>query len=380
MRGDRGVFEKVKGSGAWWICYFDATGHRRREKAGSKSSARKLYQIRKAAVHEGRKLPNNLRARRVLFSELAEDALKYVETHNEGAAIDKIRIEQFQEAFGDGPAEIPIQALRGWFDEHEWEAGTYNRYRTVLSSIYRLGIENKKVGSNPVKLLKRLRESDGRVRFLNQHDPNEEAKLRRVIAARFPEHMPEFDIAVNTGMRRGEQYRRISWANVDLRREDLFVPKSKNGRPRHIPLNDASLSAFHELYQRTGGENPIFASERDGKPLFGPRHWFEDAIREAKIEDFTWHDCRHTFASRLVMSGVPLRVVAELMGHQTIQMTMRYAHLAESDKVAAVRKLHSFAGVSGSNIENKSATKTATAKNEPPRKHIKSLKTKSVGR
>ncbi|MGH9401197.1 MAG: tyrosine-type recombinase/integrase [Terriglobia bacterium] len=77
--------------------------------------------------------------------------------------------------------------------------------------------------------------------------------------------------------------------------------------------------------------------QRTGRPLLAPNHWFEDTIREAGIKDFTWHDCRHTFASRLVMKGVPFRAVADQTGHATIQMTMRYAHLAPANKLAAVR-------------------------------------------
>ena len=83
-------------------------------------------------------------------------------------------------------------------------------------------------------------------------------------------------------------------------------------------------------------------AERRGRPLLSARHWFEDAIAKAGISNFTWHDIRHTFASRLVMAGVDLRTVAELMGHKKIQMTMRYAHLAPSHKLDAVGKLSAF--------------------------------------
>ena len=180
------------------------------------------------------------------------------------------------------------------------------------------------------------------------------------------------DIALNTGMRRSEQYRRISWACVDLQREDLFVPKSKNGRARHIDLNNAAVAAFRKLYQRTRGEGPIFGHVKkgeNGKPLLGPRHWFDDAIREAEIKDFTWRDLRHTFASRLVMRGVPLRVVADLMGHVTIQMTMRYAHLGEGNKRAAVRELDSFA------LENTTDTAepTDTRTDTEPKDEVRSM-------
>jgi integrase len=86
-------------------------------------------------------------------------------------------------------------------------------------------------------------------------------------------------------------------------------------------------------------------------PNLKPR-WFLDAVREAKIEDFKWHDLRHTFASRLVMAGVDIRTVQELMGHKSITMTMRYAHLSPKHRTEALEKLCG------------SATKTATEHSE----------------
>ncbi len=73
--------------------------------------------------------------------------------------------------------------------------------------------------------------------------------------------------------------------------------------------------------------------------LVSPREWFDPTVREARVPEFTWHCLRHTFASRLVMAGVDLRTVQELMGHKTIQMTVRYAHLAPKHQLAAVQRL-----------------------------------------
>jgi integrase len=150
-------------------------------------------------------------------------------------------------------------------------------------------------------------------------------------------------------MRRSEQYLRIDWSCVDLARKDLWIPQSKNGQGRHIPLNAEVRSAFERLRQRgIGGgpipilpEGPIFVGRR-GERLLGARHWFEDAVKKAGIANFRWHDLRHTFASRLVMADVDIRTVAELMGHKKIQMTMRYAHLAPEHKLVAVERLKAY--------------------------------------
>ena len=77
-------------------------------------------------------------------------------------------------------------------------------------------------------------------------------------------------------------------------------------------------------------------------PQHNYRRWFNEALADAKINDYSWHCNRHTFASRLVMAGVDLRTVAELMGHSSIQMTMRYAHLAPQHNRAAVDRLVPF--------------------------------------
>jgi site-specific recombinase XerD len=342
MKKERGVYEKVQGSKVWWIRYVDAEGNLRREKAGTKSAAIRLRTKRKGDAWEGKKLPKKLRARVVRFSELADDYATYAQENNLGKNVDKYRIAMLRDAFGGRPAEIPIADLRQWFASHDWEPGTFNRVRTVLGSIYRIAIENKKAESNPARLIKHQKEPIGRVRYLNQHNPAEESRLRNVILAKWPQHLPELDIALNTGMRRSEQYSRIDWKCIDFLQRDLFVPESKNGHSRHIPLNDQALSAFQELFTRTRGEGPIFASERGGTRLLGARHWFEDALKIAKITDFTWHSLRHSFASRLVMAGVDLRTVAELMGHKKIEMTMRYAHLAPAHKMNAIEKLSEF--------------------------------------
>jgi integrase len=117
--------------------------------------------------------------------------------------------------------------------------------------------------------LKPRKTPDGRVRFLNQFEPDEESRLRKVILAKYAKHLPEFEVALNCGLRRKEQYVRIDWSSVDFLRSDLFVPASKSGKSRHIPLNAEALAGYSVLYARTKGEGPIFRAERGGAALSG---------------------------------------------------------------------------------------------------------------
>jgi len=153
--------------------------------------------------------------------------------------------------------------------------------------------------------------------------------------------MPEFEIALHTGMMPSEQYG-LDWARVDLTRNFVSLPKTKNGKARHIRLNAVAVAAFKVLRKRSlNGDGPVFVNI-EGKPLHGYKHWFGPAVEEAGLRDFTWYCLRHTFASRLAMAGVDLLTIAELMGHRTIQMTKRYAHLAPAHSQAAVDRLVSF--------------------------------------
>lgn len=98
-------------------------------------------------------------------------------------------------------------------------------------------------------------------------------------------------------------------------------------------MNAAALHALAELHRQHGHTEFVCGGARS------PRGWFEAALEAAKIEGFTWHCLRHTFASRLVMSGADLRTVAELLRDKTLAMVMRYAHLAPDYKLAAVERM-----------------------------------------
>jgi integrase len=196
-----------------------------------------------------------------------------------GHQFDAYRIGRLRGEFGERSAEIPIDELRRWLNDQDWEAGTYNRYKSTLSLIYRLAIENQKATTNPARLLKRKREDNGRVRFLDQYPPaqtelpylesytGEESRLRAVITRNFPSHMPEFEIALHTGMRPSEQYG-LTWDRVDLVRRLVTIPKTKNGNTRHIPVNSVAATALQELFRRSRGEGCpfllVFAERRCG--------------------------------------------------------------------------------------------------------------------
>ena len=142
------------------------------------------------------------------------------------------------------------------------------------------------------------------------------ATVRGKIRELYPEHEPEFDLALHTGMRRGEQYR-LRWQDVDLKRGIITVTRSKHGEARRIQINSTARAALLALRDRADGVGYVCPGY-DGPRTRDWRNWFEKAVQAAAIQNLRWHDLRHTFASRLVIAGVPLRAIQVLMGYKRI--------------------------------------------------------------
>jgi site-specific recombinase XerD len=335
----RGVFEKVPGSGEWWIRYVDASGRYRREKAGSKSTAIGLVRKRKTEALQGKKLPEKLRRATVTFADISRDALAYSKAHKRTYGDDLTRMERILGWFRNRSADsLTPQEIERHFEqcieEEKWAASTVNHYRSLLSLTYRLAIREGKATSNPARATRHRREDNSRVRYLT---PEEETKLRTELEARWPGHIPELDLALHTGLRLSEMYG-MDWQDVDLARCLILIRRGKNGESRYARLNSVALKALTELRKRGDGTGAVIRN-LVGEPLAGPRYWFEKAIKSAGIVDFHWHDLRHTFASRLTMAGVGLRATQDALGHKSIAMTVRYSHLAPDFLLNVVEKL-----------------------------------------
>jgi integrase len=336
----RGVYERFPGQ--WWVRFADAGGKIRREKAGTWSMARDLYHKRKLEALQGKKLPETLRRASTTMGQLLDDALAHSKAHKRSYGTDVPRFKLLKEWFGSHsaddltPREIEKQLARA-AETEEWAPSTFNHYRSLMSLAYRLAIQNRKATTNPARSVPHRREDNNRVRFLTDA---EEKKLRKVLKAKWPQHIPELDLALNTGLRKGSMYA-LTWEMVELKGSMLHVPRTKNEEPLHIPLNQAAIAALKVVRGKRKGNEFVFQSARTGDQLMNSRHWFDDAVEEAGIKDFVWHDLRHTFCSRLRMKGVDLATIAELVGHKSLAMTRRYAHLAPS-------KLHQVVSLLGS--------------------------------
>lgn len=225
------------------------------------------------------------------------------------------------------------QLLSKMAADREWSPATFNRWQAAISLAFTQGIANEKVDKSPAAKVRRKTDS-GRIRFLS-HD--EEAKLRTEICKLWPGYLLALDVSLHTGMRASEQFG-LTWRDIDFNNKSVHLEKTKNGYRRTIRLNAVAVRAFELLKRHKKEDQELVFVNSAGAQLWH-RDWFEPAVENAGLTDYTWHCNRHTFASRLVMAGVDLRTVAQLMGHRTIQMTMRYAHLAPDHEAAAVERL-----------------------------------------
>jgi integrase len=330
----RGVFEHPAGSSVWWIHYY-VEGKRHREKVGRKGDAIKLYQTRKADAMAGRKLPVLRSSKAVTVSDLVDLALEATANHKDKRNYVS-KAEIVREALGAKPAaEVSPQEIEGWLRSRCKSAATANRYKAFLSLCYRQGMRNGKVSSNPARLVQQQKETAGRLRYLTREEYD---RVCEAIRKLFPEHLAEFVVSVNTGMRLSEQYS-CTWSQVDLSRRAIDLTETKNGTARTVHLNADALAAIESV--RLTGQKPegrVFPRYGIGGS-FDTRSWFHPCLAEAKITGYVWHSNRHTFCSWLAMAGATIKEIQELAGHKTITMSARYAHLSPDHKLSVIDRI-----------------------------------------
>ncbi|MDJ0766064.1 MAG: tyrosine-type recombinase/integrase [Myxococcota bacterium] len=171
-------------------------------------------------------------------------------------------------------------------------------------------------------------------------------EAERLIAATTDDWRPMILMALRTGMRLGELLA-IRWEDIDLVTKRILVRRNavygaigtpKSGKNREIPLCDSLLDELKN-YRHLKGEL-VFSNARGkmwlAQDTYSPLHY---TCRKAGLRKVGWHTLRHSFASHLVMLGAPIKAVQELLGHSTLEMTMRYAHLSPDAKRDAVQLL-----------------------------------------
>lgn len=212
---------------------------------------------------------------------------------------------------------------------------TVNRGLALIRKIFNMALEYKRDGKrifhgeNPVKGIEFF-EEEQRVRFLTRDE------LDRLYANLSGELKQMVVLAVNTGMRKSEIYN-LLWEDINFEQGFMTVKsregkETKSGKSRIIPL---TIQAREVLDNMPRVDERVFRYERH-------RTAFENAVKDAKIDDFHFHDLRHTFASHFMMQGGKQYDLMAILGHSNLEMTQRYSHLSEEYKNQVMRKMDNF--------------------------------------
>ena len=215
---------------------------------------------------------------------------------------------------------------------------TINREVTVLRSLLRSAVKHGMAEKNPASCPRKFPERK-RLRYLTEEEAAFLLELAKLSRSRDAYHT--ILIALDTGMRQGEIFN-LRWSDVDFKNGQIWVRETKNGSPRHVPMTEGVRKALSSRPRRLGRDFIFWGRVQDRRDHAGFRNCFVNLLQRAGIEDFTFHDLRHSFASHLAMAGVPLHTIGQLLGHKTPGMTERYAHLAPGYLKTAVDSLQTW--------------------------------------
>ncbi len=347
---------KRKGSPKWWVTWNDKDGKRHRRSTGTddrklaEALASKWVQEDFLEEHFGKKpeLP---------FSEALLRYAKAQKRDHPRHFMTKTRYRlRFLAARFEGwnVYDFTFRAVQDFVDERleTVSSGFVLRDLAIIKAI--INKARREELTDFVPNFPKVKASKPRNRWLTVE---EEARLV-MAAAPHLKHLIRF--AVDTGGRRSELLG-LDWRDVDVARKRVTFRDTKNGEDRTLRLCKRAEATLKALGPKESGL--VFTYR--GEPIKCIKKGFGSACERAGIEDFRFHDLRHTFASRLVQAGVPLYEVMNLTGHKSLEMVQRYAHLAPDFQDRAIRALDAFGHNSG--------TVEASAKAAKPANPLKKL-------
>jgi integrase len=288
-------------------------------------------------IAEGKYLKPKKRTDLVQFADICDKAVTYYKTYKRAWDAIEGRCRVFRTWWPGRTAESILDPdinakLLAKVTSGDWTETTSNEYRGSLIRVFALAIKRKELVDNPALAAERYKLENERLEELSTV---QEAALRAAIQKKYPTKMPEFDLSLHLGCRRSNLYgisnkkRKymppLQWADVNLDFRVVHFVRSKSGKKYSVPINDTALGAFQILKARGDGTGAVIRKP-SGIILQSSRRWFENCLEEAKIENFRWHDLRHTFATRLREAGVHIEDIGYLLGHGNKSITARYAH------------------------------------------------------
>ncbi len=350
-----------------WCIYYRVDGIRIRKavkNAQCRADALKVLQLEVADAFRGQhglKKPE----KQLTFREFADQYYEsYAKINKKSFISDYYMLKQLKKQWGAYAIRqinpLLIEGFRKDLLERGRKRSTTNRYLALLGKMMNLAIDWGLLTQNPVSRVKFFSEkANFRETILSLEE--EEALLKKC-----PKRLlPIVQVALNTGMRRGEILG-LRWSQVDLAARTIKLSQTKSGKPRIIPINAFLIDILTGQERKTGYSEFVFLNRATRKPFKDVKKAFNSAATNAGIEGLRFHDLRHTFASRLVAAGVDLITVKDLLGHHSVKVTERYTHTNAEQKKKAVeilQNLHAAAAVhaTSTGASNASSTQSSAA-------------------
>ncbi len=346
-----------------WYIDFYFHGHRIREMIGpSRKLAETIVAKRKVAIAENKNLDIKKDPEPVKFHEFAKEYLKWARANKKhSTCIKDISIMRGLDAHFEKKS---IHEITTW-DIEKWKMkrketlkpGSVNRELALVKHLFSKAVEWKKLKESPAKAIKRMKGETNRLRFLMPEETN--ILLSNCEGLLWGLLEPLVTLALHTGARKGE-LQNLKWTEIDFKLENITLLDTKNGERRDIRMDQTVRSTLEALDRRSEFVFPntrkaystivdygldrrsefVFPNTAGKKIACSRLHEaFHEALARSGIEDFHFHDLRHSFASNLVMNGAELNDVRELLGHKKMEMTLRYAHLSKRHKGKVVNIL-----------------------------------------
>ena len=372
-RKDRGLLSKRDSAGkvVWYVRLYHGGRERRFGSFQTKTKAREFYEKAKTEQTEGNFFPG-----RYHRSTPVEELLT---RHAETTTVKGKATEQFYMRWW-------IARLKGLRLNHvtheliedaqrdllakQYAPQTVVHYLKALRHVLNLAVRNGQLDRNPFARVQLVKVKNGKTRFLS---PEEETRLLEKLG---PIYGPWARFAILTGLRLGEQFR-LRWADVDLDRGLIVLPETKAGTVQYVRLNEEAREILRTRQIQQMNQNVaspfVYPSDTLATPLDQRNFYartFHPAVVAIKLDGVGWHTLRHTFASRLAMSGQTEGTIATLLRHSTNTLVRRYAHLSPSHLHAAVETVAAYgkATPKPEPIPNGTVTGTVTREREPEEK------------
>jgi integrase len=335
---------------SWQIDYIDPSGKRVRQSFKTRKEATAELGKRVSLIAEGRYLDVKPECKTTL-AELCErykenfstqrsfqNKGRYLENFKahfgEGTLLDNIKfiqLETYRNHLKTKPVTIKrkkVEIVRGLRKD-----ASINREMACLHHLFKKAVEWQLLERSPFERGRPLilKENNKRVRFLT------EKEIQGLLETCLPHLRPVVETAILTGMRRGEILS-LKWDQI--RGGFIYLEKTKTNEARQIPVSDALEAVFKDIRRREGLRHEYVFTYQEKPIADNIKHSFNSAVKKAGIVDFHFHDLRHTFASQVLLHGGTLKDVQELLGHKSMTMTLRYAHLTQESKKKAVNLLN----------------------------------------